>query len=129
MSPLSRLRPLLYVILPVVVAASLVCLAIINMALVKAWTGEPEDGVLWVQDGSNVVAREVANRSAGRWSGLAGGDLLLTIDGREIATVADVQRILHASEDGRVLRYVVHRQSSDLPVEVRLQPMPLPRTG
>jgi hypothetical protein len=47
MSPFLRLRPLLRVALPVAVASTLVCLAVVNMALVKAWKGEPEDGVLW----------------------------------------------------------------------------------
>ena len=129
MLPFLRLRPLLRVALPVAIAFTLVCLAVVNMALVKAWKGEPEDGVLWGQEGANVVAREVANPSAGRRAGLAVGDLLLTVDGREVATVADVQAKLHESEDGRVLRYVVHRASSDVPIEVRLQPMPLPRSG
>jgi two-component system NtrC family sensor kinase len=129
MSPLLRLRPLLRVALPVAVAFTLVCLAVVNMALVKAWKGEAEDGVLWGQEGVNVVAREVANPSAGRRAGLEAGDLLLTINNREISTVADVQAWLHESEDGRVLRYVVHRASSDVPIEVRLQPMPLPRSG
>ena len=129
MSPFSRLRPLLRVALPVAVASTLVCLAVVNMALVKAWKGEPEDGVLWVQDGANVVAREVAPQSAGHRARLAPGDLLLTIDEREITAVSDVQVFMHEAEDGRVLRYVVHRASSDVPMEVRLQPMPLPRSG
>jgi PAS domain S-box-containing protein len=100
-----------------------------NIALVKAWKGEPEDGVLWAQDGANVVAREVATPSAGQRAGLSRGDVLLTVDGREVATVADIQLMLHEAEDGRVLRYVVHRASAELPVEVRLAPMPLPRSG
>jgi PAS domain S-box-containing protein len=129
MSPFLRLKPLLRVALPVAVASTLVGLAVVNMALVKAWKGEPEDGVLWGQEGANVVAREVANPSAGRRAGLAPGDLLLTINGEEIASVADVQTRIHESADGRVLRYVVHRASSEVPMEVRLQPMPLPRAG
>ena len=129
MSPFLRLKPLLRVALPVAVAATLVCLAVMNMALVKAWKGEPEDGVLWIQDGANVVAREVADHTAGRRAGLAAGDVLLTVNDREIAALADLQNILHASDDGRVLKYVVLRQSTNLPVEMRLQPMPVPRSG
>src|SRR6187200_1778845 len=113
MSPFFRLRPLLRVALPVAVASTLVCLAVVNMALVKALKPEPEDGVLWGQEGANVVALEVDHPSAGRRAGIAPGDLLLTINGEEIASVADVQARIHESEDGRVLRYVVHRASSE----------------
>ena len=44
MSPRHRLRPLFHVALPVVVASTLVGLAVLNMALVKAGKGDPADG-------------------------------------------------------------------------------------
>ena len=44
MSPRHRFRPLFHVALPVVVATTLVGLAVLNMALVKAGKGEPADG-------------------------------------------------------------------------------------
>ena len=100
-----------------------------NMALVKAWKGEPEDGVLWTQSGANVVATEVAARSAGHRAGLQPGDVLVTIDGREVTAIADVERVLHLSADGKVLRYVVLRQSTGLAIELPLQPMPVARSG
>jgi len=61
MPPIAgRFRPLLRVGLPVAVAAVLVWLAIINIALVKTYQAPLEDGVLWRQEGANVVAAEVA---------------------------------------------------------------------
>ncbi len=129
MSLVQRLKPLFHVALPVAVAASLIALAAINMVLVKTWKGEPEDGVLWRQDGANVVAAELAPQSAGKHAGITPGDVLLAIHGREVAVVADVEDILHRADDGRVLRYVVHRPSAEAPIDVRLQPMPLPTTG
>ena len=73
MTTFRRVRPVLRVVLPVAVASVLVFLAIVNMALVKAWKGEPEDGVLWSQAGTNVVAREVDPQSAAARAGVAAG--------------------------------------------------------
>jgi len=40
MTTLRRARSVFHVVLPVVVAAILVFLAVVNMALVKSWRGE-----------------------------------------------------------------------------------------
>ncbi len=130
MSQTHAVRPLLRVALPVAIAVVLVCLAILNMALVKTWRGEPEDGVLWAQDHANVIAREVAPRGAGALAGIAPRDVLLKIDNKVIESVDDVMAVLHASTDSTPLTYVVSRQSSgDMPLAVSLQPMPLVRSG
>jgi two-component system NtrC family sensor kinase len=112
------------VALPVAVAVALVCLAVINIVVVRTWHGEPEDGVLWALEGANVVAMEIAPGSAAADDGLKPRDVLLTIDGREIQRVQDVVDAMHAAEDGRVLTYVVERQAAELPVAVTLKPMP-----
>jgi PAS domain S-box-containing protein len=124
-----RVRSLFHVVLPVAVAAVFVVLAVINMALVRTWAGEPEDAVLWVQEGVNVVAREVDPAGAGARAGLQRGDVLLTIDGREVLSPADVVGTLHRAPDAARLRYVVQRQASVQPLELTLQPMPLVRAG
>ena len=81
------------------VAAVLVCLAIVNIALVKTWVGEPEDGVLWVQGGDNVViADDIAPGFAGDRAGVRIGDVLLSIDGQDMKTVSDVATALHAAD-------------------------------
>ena len=90
-----RARSLFHVVLPVVVASAFVGLAIINIALVRTWTGELEDGVLWAQEGANVVARDVDRQGAGARAGIERGDVLLTINQQEAATVADVEGALH----------------------------------
>jgi membrane-associated protease RseP (regulator of RpoE activity) len=79
-----QLRPLFQVALPVAVAVVLVCLAVLNMALVKTWPGEPEDGVLWQSGGVNAVAADVALGSAAHRAGIRKGDLLWRVDDREI---------------------------------------------
>jgi len=127
-----QLRPWLRVGLPVAVAAVLVCLAIINMALVKTWRGEPEDGVLWGQDapGANVVAREIDPNGAGAKGGVRPGDVLLRIDGTEVRSVNDVIAAMHAADEGQVLTYDVQRpQAADALVTITLEPMPLVRAG
>ena len=65
----GRLRPLFRVALPVAVAAVFVWLAIINIALVKTYQSGLEDGVLWMQEGANVVAAEIAPGRPGQRAG------------------------------------------------------------
>jgi two-component system NtrC family sensor kinase len=130
--PPRQLRSLLSVALPVAIAAMLVCLAVVNIASVRTWRGEPEDGVLWAVDGTNgtnVVAKDVAIGSAGQRAGLLPGDVLLLIDGREVKNVREVQEAMHASADGRSLMYVITRQSAEQPISLTLQPMPLTQYG
>jgi hypothetical protein len=124
-----RVRSLYHVVLPVAVAAVFVFLAVVNMYLVKAWKPEPEDGVLWVQSGTNVVAGEVDPGGAAARSGLLPRDVLLTVEGREVATVQGILDVLHQSGDGRTLRYVIQRQTEAIPLDLTLQPMPRVRTG
>jgi two-component system NtrC family sensor kinase len=129
MTPVSRrLRPLLSVALPVAIAVALVCLALVNVASVTTWRGELEDGVLWRAVGTNVVAVEVARGSAGDRVGIQPGDLLLLVDGREVTNAQDVVAAV-AAREGRSLGYVIQRQTSEQPLVVTLQPMPLTQRG
>ena len=120
----SRVRPLVRVALPVAVAAILVTLAIINIALVKTWEGQVEDGVLWRQEGTNVVAVEVADGYAGARAGIQPRDVLLTIGGREVTSVAEVWASFGDSVDGESRVYVVQRSSADVPVALTLATSP-----
>ncbi len=130
MSPaLGRLRALLRVALPVAVAAVLVSLAIMNMALVKTWRTELDDGVLWRQEGSNVVAIAVAPGQAGERAGLQPRDVLLLVDGREVRAPGEVDRALHAANGSRGLAYVVQRASVELPLTVVLRAIPANSQG
>ena len=124
-----RLRPLLSVALPVAIAVVLVCLALVNVASVNTWQGELEDGVLWRPVGANVVAAEVAKGSAGERAGIQAGDLLLLVDGREVAGVQDVVAAAAGAPSGGSLSYVIQRQTTDQPVVVTLRPMRLTKLG
>jgi two-component system NtrC family sensor kinase len=129
MTGARQVRSLVRVALPVAVAVVFVCLAIINIALVKQWRAEPEDGVLWKQDAANVVADTVAADGAAARAGVKPHDVLLSIDGQEIRTPSDVvARMLKASE-GDTLSYVISRQAEALPITIELQPMPTLQSG
>jgi len=122
-------RPLLKVALPVAVAAILVSLAAANIVLVKTWRGELEDGVLWHQEGTNVVAVEVAAALAGARAGLQPRDVLLQIDGREVQRADQIRAIQRENPAGRPLQYVVQRRTADFPVTVTLQGLPEVKNG
>jgi len=120
----------LSVALPVAVAAVFVCLALIDIASVRTWRGEPEDGVFWQkQANGTLVAQDIAAQSAAAFAGVQPGDSLLTIDGQEIQDRADVEAAARAAGVGAVRTYVVERQSSQQPIALRLQPMPLTQFG
>jgi len=130
MSPDSRqIGSLIRVALPVAVATVMVTLAVANLALVKVWRGEGEDGVLWIAEGANVVALDVAEGSAAQQAGLEPRDVLLRIDDQEITRVADVVAVLHEAGTGQTLTYDVQRASADVPLSLTLLPMPAPRLG
>jgi two-component system, NtrC family, sensor kinase len=124
-----QLRSLVRVALPVAVSVVLVCLGVINIALVKTWHPAPEDGVLWSVQGQNVVAADLAPGAAGARAGLKARDVLLLINGREVTGLADVREAMEASREGDTLTYVVLRDSSDLPITVTLQPVPTVQSG
>ena len=129
MTSLRRVRSVFHVVLPVAVASILVFLAIVNVALVKSWRGELEDGVRWRTAGSNVVAAEVARDGAAARAGIQRDDVLLMIDRQEVSSAEAVQAILHQATGEGPLRYVVQRQSEAVPLDIELQPMPLVRAG
>src|SRR6187399_1331863 len=120
-SSFGPLRPLLRVGLPVAVAALLVGLAVLNIALVKTFRAEPEDGVLWRQSGADVIAVEVAPLAAGARAGIEPGDALRSIDGRDIHRVAEALAAVHGKPEGRGLSYVVRRGSTDQSLTVSPQ--------
>jgi PAS domain S-box-containing protein len=126
-----QLRPLLQVALPVAVAVVLVCLAVLNIALVKTWPGEPEDGVLWKSSGPGgpVFAAEVAIGSTAQRAGIHQKDQLWTLNEKEITSPAEVDAALHRAAPGQRFTYVVSRDGVGRPIAVDLEPMAVVRHG
>ena len=89
---------------------ALLCLAAANIT-VRSWT-EADDGVLWVNEGDQVAAREVDPGSPGDRASIRVGDVLLAIDGRFIDSAKQVEDRLHASRRGDGLTYTVARQGT-----------------
>ena len=104
--------------LPVAVAAVLVCLAIINIALVKTWRGDPEDGVLWREESGRVVALEIAATGSGAIAGIRPRDVLVAIDGQPVTRSEDVWMFLHATAPSRPLVYTVTRGGAQQTIPV-----------
>jgi two-component system, NtrC family, sensor kinase len=90
--------------------AVLVVLAALNIAL-QGWT-EMQDGVLWVNNGSDVMASALSQDSPAGRAGVRLGDAVLSIDGRRIDTPDDVVKALHGASAGQTLNYVVVRHGT-----------------
>ena len=78
--------------LPVAVAAALLLLGLANIVQ-RATRDDVEDGVLWVQRSTGVVAAEVDQGSPAARAGVRAGDVVLAVDGQAIETREDVHAI------------------------------------
>jgi two-component system, NtrC family, sensor kinase len=105
------------------VVGVLLCLAALNVHQRATWS-EVEDGVLWRSINGAVVAADVAPGTAGDHAGIRKGDILLTIEGREVVEVADVFAILHASGPGTPLHYLVARENTREQPTIEVEPIP-----
>ena len=105
------------------VVAALLCLAVLNLYQRATWS-EVEDGVLWRELNGAVVAAEVAPGTAGDRAGIKAGDILLTIDGKEVMDVGDVVTILHGSRAGQPLHYLVARADTRQQPTIEVAPIP-----
>ena len=78
-------RPTACTTLPVTVATVLLFLGLANIAQ-RASSEDVEDGVLWVQRSTGVVAAEVDPTSLAARAGVRAGDVLLAVDEQPIET-------------------------------------------
>ena len=106
-----------------VVVAALLCLAALNMMQRASWM-ELEDGVLWKLTGTDVAAAEIGKGTAAERAGIQRGDLLLSIGEREVRDVPDVVDVLHTSQPGATLQYLVMREKAKQLATIEVAPVP-----
>ena len=100
-------------LLAVGVVAVLLCLAAANV--LRANWSEVEDGVLWVERQSGLVAVEVSPGSAASRAGIEPEDVLLAVGGQPIESKADLLDVLHASGEGQQVDYtLLHHGDQEL---------------
>jgi len=128
LSPTRPAHPIIRVVVPVVVAAGLVALALVNLVVVKNWQDRAavEDGVLW---GEDLRALEVSAGSTAADAGLRRGDVLQAIGNDAVMTPADVDARLKNVEPGQVVTYTVQRDSADTLLTLQLARAPGPQVG
>ena len=115
----SRLRTTL----PVGVAAMLLLLGLANIVQ-RATSDDVEDGVLWVQRTTGVVAAEVDPVSPAARAGVRAGDVLLAVDGQAIEARDDVHALQQAASRGTRHTYTLLTLGDRRVTQVTLAPIP-----
>jgi two-component system NtrC family sensor kinase len=110
-------------ILPLATACLLLAMGVANIVQ-RATSDDVEDGVLWVERSSGVIAAEVAPRSAAADAGIRPGDVLLAVDGQPVTGRADVVAVQLAASSGDRHRYTLLRLGSREVVELTMAPLP-----
>jgi hypothetical protein len=104
------------------VALLLATLGIYNVVLKATWT-MLDDGVFWKDAPEGVVAARVAASGAAARAGVQAGDILLALDGDEVAAAGDVQRALDRRRTGSDVSYTVLRASERQTIALDVKPL------
>ena len=109
--------------LPVAVAAALLLLGLANIVQ-RATRDDVEDGVLWVQRSTGVVAAEVDPGSPAARAGVRAGDVVLAVDGQAIEAREDVHAIQQTATRGTRHVYTLLTLGDRRVAQVTLAPIP-----
>ena len=109
--------------LPVGVAAALLLLGLANIVQ-RATRDDVEDGVLWVQRSTGVVAADVDPASPAARAGVRAGDVLLAVDGQAIEAREAVHELQQAATRGTRHTYTLLTLGDRRVTQVTLAPMP-----
>ncbi len=111
------------VVLTTLVVLALFVFGISNFILKTTWNAL-EDGVLWKATGGEVVAAEIAPRSAAEAAGIRQGDVLLAIDGYSVEDLSDVAAAAALGSPDHPLTYTLLRLGERELIEIHLAPVP-----
>lgn len=109
-------------VLPVGLAAVLLVLGFLNIVQ-RAVADDVEDGVLWVQRTTGVVAADVDPASPAGQAGIKAGDVLLAVDGRPIESRDEILALQHGVPRGTRLAYTVLSLGDRRVTQVSLAPI------
>jgi two-component system NtrC family sensor kinase len=108
---------------PVVVSTVLLMLGLVNIVQ-RATQQDVEDGVLWVQRSTGVVAADVDPRSPAGRAGVRPGDVLLAVDGAPIEARDDVLTVQQNARRGARHTYTLLVSGERRVTDVTLAPIP-----
>ena len=123
LTPASEWRQRARTTLPVVVATVLLLAGLVNIVQ-RASQDDLEDGVLWVQRSTGVVAAEVDSRSPAGKAGIRPGDVLLAVDGQPIEARDDVYALQQVAARGARHTYTLLTLGDRRVTQVALAPIP-----
>jgi PAS domain S-box-containing protein len=83
----------------------------------------PMDGVWWVEQHGQLIARRVTPQGPGDRGGIKAGDVLVALGGAEVHSTTDVARQMYRSGVWTKLSYTLGRDNVSLDVPVILQPV------
>jgi PAS domain S-box-containing protein len=95
-------------VLALLLVGGLLSLGVSNLVS-RARYAAIEDGVLWSALPDGITAVEVPQTSAGAAAGIAKGDILLAINGKPVATSAELRTAQRQLPDGATVTYSVAR--------------------
>ncbi len=121
--PTSEWRHRARATLAIVVATVLLLAGLANVVQ-RASQDDVEDGVLWVQRSTGVVAAEVDPRSPAGKAGIRPGDVLLAVDGQPIEARNDVYAVQQSAVRSARHTYTVLTLGDRRVAQLSLAPIP-----
>jgi two-component system, NtrC family, sensor kinase len=122
-SPRAPWREWLRSVLPIATALVLLVMGVANIVQ-RATTRDVEDGVLWVERSTGVIAAEIAAGSPAAHAGVLPGDVLLAVDDRPVTGRGDILALQSSAQAGDRHTYTLLRLGTREVATITLAPLP-----